>query len=197
MPLAERRRAVAVQAQHFRQRSRGIRYLAGRPRKARRHLGDKAHVDSVMVASGFERCPSRRAQRGRVKVVIAQSVLRQSIERRRRNRPTECAGGAKAQVVDQYDHDIRRTSGCLNLEGRWHLYVAHIEFLIYPPLRLRNWQHRAIDGSGRCGFLLCSGHDCRHCQEQHRYKRNGPITPFGQLFSHRAPCIADSKVWIS
>ena len=75
VPLAERRGAVAVQAQHFRHRGRRVGDLAGGAREAGRHLGDESHVHGVMVAAGLERGARRRAQCRGMEVVVAQSVL--------------------------------------------------------------------------------------------------------------------------
>ena len=119
VPLAERRGAVAVEAQHFRQRGRRIGNLAGGAREAGRHLGDEAHVDGVVVAAGLERGARRRAQGRGVEVVVAQSALAPS-----RSSvgvaigPPKAFGRAEAQVVDQDDDHVRRARGRLDLEAR-------------------------------------------------------------------------------
>ena len=85
VPFAERSRAVAVQAQHLRQRSRCVGHLPGGSGKGGCHLGDEAHVHRVMVAPGLERGARGRAQCGGVKVAVAQSAGRQAVQSRRRN----------------------------------------------------------------------------------------------------------------
>ena len=62
-------------------------------------LGDHAKTGRVMVASGDQRGPRRRAQRGRVNVVIAQTVIRDAIHRKRRDDATEGARYAKSGII--------------------------------------------------------------------------------------------------
>ena len=46
-------------------------------------------------------CAGGRAQRSRVELGVAKTVLRESVEGRRRYRPTESAAGAEADIVRQ------------------------------------------------------------------------------------------------
>jgi hypothetical protein len=80
-----------------------------------------------------------------VKVVEAQPVLGQHIEGRRANGTAERARTTEADVVDQHDHDIRRSLGRLDLEARRRLRIACVEFFISLWLGLRDRQHCAIE----------------------------------------------------
>ncbi len=78
VPLAERRRAVAVVPQDPRQR-RAVpgqgRRVAGEPAG---ELADRAEADRVAVPPGQQRRPRRRAQRGDVEPVVPQPAARRS-----------------------------------------------------------------------------------------------------------------------
>ena len=85
MPLAERRRAVAVLLQHPRKRRRVLREERRVAREARRELTDRAEADRVVVAARQQRRARRRAQRRDVERVVAQAIVRQARHRRRRH----------------------------------------------------------------------------------------------------------------
>ena len=62
--------------------------------EARRRLGNHAEADRMVVAPGDQRRPRRRAQRGRVEIGVAQPVIGDAVERRRRDHAAE---GARAR----------------------------------------------------------------------------------------------------
>ena len=76
VPLAERRGAVPVVAQDPRERDAVVREEARVAREAGRELAHRADADRVAVATGQERGPRRRAERGDVEAVVAQALLR-------------------------------------------------------------------------------------------------------------------------
>ena len=101
--FAELRRRVAIELEGQRERRLGVgqhRAVAGR---CRGDFGDAAHADRVMVASGEQRLPRRRAQRGRVEARVPQSALGELLEVRGLAWTAEHAGRAVADVVDE-DH---------------------------------------------------------------------------------------------
>ena len=155
VPLAEGPRTVAVQAQHFRQRSRRVGDLTRVTRERGGHLGDEAHVDRVMVAAGFQGGPGGRTQGGGMEIVVAQSVLRQAVEGRGTDRTAEGTRDAEPQVVDQDDHHVGSAGRGLDFKVSRRLYLARVELLVQRPLRLLDRQHRAIHFNGpacrRCG----------------------------------------------
>ena len=107
--LAELRGRVAVELERLGERCRGVRadrVVAGR---GRGDLGDPAHPDGVVVATGQQRLARRRAERRRVEAVVLQAVRGESLGGRRRARSAEGARGAEAGVVEQDDQHVRRT----------------------------------------------------------------------------------------
>jgi hypothetical protein len=109
MALAELRGRVAVELQDFRKRRGGVgahRVLAGR---ARCKLGDRAHADRMVVAPAQHRLACGRAKRGGMEAVVLEPGRRKLLEVRGLARAAECRRRAKADIVDQDDHHIRRT----------------------------------------------------------------------------------------
>ncbi len=105
--LAELRCRIAVHDQRLRERSAGVRpqrVVAGR---RRRELGDDAHSDRVMVATGEERGSGRRAERRRVEAVVLETLSGETLGRRCAARTTECARSCEADVVQQDDKNVR------------------------------------------------------------------------------------------
>ena len=97
----------------------------------------KAYPD---IAIDFQRIPS--------------GPLLTKIDQDRASNP-EGAAVAKAEVVDQHDHDVGRALGSGHLESRRGLGVAGIERGDRRRLRLVNRQHRAIQcvgGAGNAGY---------------------------------------------
>ena len=74
-------------------------------------LRDHAEAGRVMVAPGNQRGARRRAERGGVNVIVAQTGLRDPIHRRCRDDAAEGAGHAEARVVGDDEQDVGRTLG--------------------------------------------------------------------------------------
>ncbi len=89
--FSERRRAVAVEPQHLRQRCHAVGALPGLPGKSGGGLGDRAHVVHVVVAAGEQRGSRRRAKRRGVELVVAQALVGEFFHRRHVNRSAEGA----------------------------------------------------------------------------------------------------------
>ena len=150
--LAEHRRAVTVEPQHFGQRGRIGRQDTGLAGEAGGHLGDRAHVDAVAVAAGEQRHSCRRAARVHVEVGVGQPVGGEPLERRHRHRPAERGRRAIAEVVDQ-DHDhVRRTCRGGHVEARWRRCFADVELGDRRHRRRRDRQHAPVERP-RVGFL--------------------------------------------
>src|SRR5262249_42677099 len=69
-------------------------------------------------------CSSRRTQGGGVELVVPQTAVRQTIERRRWNRSSQGAGCAKARVVSHDEQDIRSAIGRSHSLGEVRLRFA-------------------------------------------------------------------------
>src|SRR5689334_1761245 len=125
---------------------------------AGRLLGDNAEPDGVMVATGDQRSPSRRAQRSGMELRVAQAHVGDMVKPRRWDDATERAGDAIARIVA---HD-QQNVGCTfwrNYFGRpiW-LRLRGIEADFAAELRWRWRQIISVDR--RC----CAGrarHACR------------------------------------
>ena len=109
--LAEPRGGVAVLPQHLGDRADVLADDAGVAVVAGGGLGDHAVAGRVVIASGEQRGPRRRAERRRVEARVAQPVGRHAVERRRRHLPAERAELTVAGVVDQDVDDVRRALG--------------------------------------------------------------------------------------
>ena len=75
------------------------------------HLRHPVHADAVMVATGEQAGPDRRAERGGVEVRVAQSVGRQTVEGRRLD---VGAVATEVRVAHVVQHAI------ITMFGRWH-----------------------------------------------------------------------------
>ena len=71
-------------------------------RIAGRRFGDGREADGVMVAAGEQSAAGRRAERGRVEVVVPQTTRRELVEVRRLDRP---AVAAQVPITDVVQHD--------------------------------------------------------------------------------------------
>ena len=116
VPLADRRRAVAVAAEDLRDGGGAGGPVAVVARLGRRHLGRDAHPHRVVVAPGHQRLPGRRAQRRDVEAAVAQPLVRQPLGGRHLARAAVRRGRAEAHVVDEHDHDVRGARD--RLDGR-------------------------------------------------------------------------------
>ena len=111
MILGEPRGGVPVQSQNFAHRDGAARVDAVVAGKAGRLIDDNAGVNRMMVVAGEQRCPGRRAERGGVEPVAAQSHGGDAIERRGRDDAAEGRGSAEAFVVGHDEEDVRRPLG--------------------------------------------------------------------------------------
>src|SRR5579863_6523358 len=98
MHLAEGRGVVAIQFEDLSNR-RGLVWpdgvVSGR---AGRDFGDRAHPDRMMVVAGQQGLARRRAEGGRVKLRVAQAVLRERIEGWHIDAAAERARSAEADI---------------------------------------------------------------------------------------------------
>src|SRR5262245_43468105 len=76
-------------------------------------LADYAGGRRVVVAPSNKRSASRTAQGRRMEAVVAQALCREPVHRWRRYAAAERTELAEACVVNQDEHDVRRTLGCL------------------------------------------------------------------------------------
>ena len=157
MVLAEPRGGVAVVQQDAADGGLVLGDDAVVAREAGGLLGDHAEAGRVMVAPGDQRGARRRAERGGVDVVVAQTVLRDAIHRRRRDDAAEGARHAEARVVghDEQDvgrllgrHDARRPPG-FGLQG---VVLDHA-----AELRVGRRELLAVDGGGGAGRTRHAG----------------------------------------
>src|SRR5262245_48988031 len=124
-----------------------------------------------------------------MEVGVAQTVLRQAVECRGTNRTAKRAGSAKAKIVDQHNHNIRRSRWSVDLEVRRQLYLACIKLGIKWSLWFRDRQHRAVELVGHCWFRL---RPCRNCnRSQNQCSKQGPIrqTLSDRLDFHTYPLV--------
>ena len=105
--LAELGRRVAVELQRLGQRGRGVGPDRVVPGRRGGDLGDAAHANGVVVAAGEQRLAGRGAERGGVEPGELEAAVGQPLGRRHADRATVGAGGAKADVVQQHDQDVR------------------------------------------------------------------------------------------
>ena len=109
VPLADRRRAVAVAAEDLGDRGRARGPVAVVAGLGRRHLAGDAHADRVVVAPGHQRLPRGGAQRRDVEAAVAQPLVGQPLGRRHLARPAVRRRRAEAHVVDQHHHHVGRS----------------------------------------------------------------------------------------
>src|SRR6266480_7920376 len=106
----------------------------------------------MMVASRQERGTRRRAQSGRVKACVAQTILCQPVKVRRWNLTAESAPLSEAAVINQHEEHIRRSFGRLD---DW--YLVRLRVLVSlsdDPLK---------GGSGGGSTALPAGNDETDC----------------------------------
>ena len=111
VPLAESAGDVSVLAQDPRQGGAAPRSRAGVAGEGSRKLGDAAHADAVVVASGEHRGPGRGADGRHVEPVVGDSHLLHPGEVRGRDAAPERVGAAEAGVVDEDDEHVRCAFG--------------------------------------------------------------------------------------
>ena len=167
VPLAERRSAVAVQAQYLGQRSDILGYPAGVAGKRCAGLDDRAHIVDVMVAPTFQCCTRRRTDGCGVEVVVMQPLAGNLVEGGRGHRTAEGARTGKAQVIDQHDQHIWCTDRRLDVKRRGSLRIPHIELTVERPLGLEYRQHLAVQRV----YLFRCRYRYRGCQCQYETGR--------------------------
>src|SRR5262245_18673234 len=109
VPFAEGIRVVAVLQEDLREETIFERDVAVAARITGGAFGNAGHGIRVMVAAGNKTRARRRAQRGRVHVVVTQTVLREGIQVGCLAGSTEAADLAEAGVVEDNEQDIGRT----------------------------------------------------------------------------------------
>ena len=127
VPLAERRRAVAVEAQGLGEVLASGGALALVAGEAGGDLHHAADVDLVVVPPGQQRRTRRRAECRGVEMVEAQPFVGQLIEGRRLDAAAEAGDCAEADVIDQHDDDVRGAFRRRDLEPRGLLGVPGVE----------------------------------------------------------------------
>ena len=111
VPLAERERAVAVRTEHLRQQCGALGDAPPVVGEAVGGLRDARHPHRMVVATGQQARARRRAQRGRVEVVVAEATRGQRVHVRRLDVGPEAAQLCEADVVEHDEHHVRRALG--------------------------------------------------------------------------------------
>ncbi len=91
---------------------------------------DGAGVVGVVIVAGQQRRAGGAAQRGGVKAVVPEAVVRELLKRGHADGSAEGAAMAKADVVDQHDHYIGCALRGLHLEAGRRLRIAGVELVI-------------------------------------------------------------------
>ena len=156
--LAELRRRIAVELQDLGQRRFFLGPDAVVARRRRRHLGDRAHADGVMVSTGEKRLARRRAQSGRVEPIVLQPIGRKAFGGGRVARAAKGARGAEADIVEENDQDVRRAFRRAQRHDRGIFRVGILGVVSRQTdmLRVRNWQNVAGKFLVRIGHGVCS-----------------------------------------
>lgn len=144
MVFAEGGGAVAVQPQHLGKGCDAVGARAGLSGEGGGGFGDGAEVIGVVIASGEQRGTRGRAERGGVKVVVAQAIAGEAFGGRHVNGSAECAGLSESHVVDQDDQNVWSASWSLDLETRRSFDLAGIELGDVRIVGLGDRQHRAV-----------------------------------------------------
>ena len=106
VPLADRRRAVAVVPEDPGQGRAVPREVGGIAGEPTRELADRAEPHRVVVPPGQQCRPRRRAQRGDVEAVVAQATLGQPRVVGRLDRSAERARVAEPRIVDEHQQHV-------------------------------------------------------------------------------------------
>src|SRR5437660_11038812 len=91
----------------------------------------------MMVASGDQRGPRGRAERGGMELGVAQPCFGHSVQRRRRNDPAESAGNAVALVIGHDEQDVRRALGLDDV--RWPVRLGIVCSVLYHVAEVQRW----------------------------------------------------------
>ena len=109
MPLADAIGVVAVFGEDFRQQRGVVRDASVAAREPVGELLDGRHADGGGVASGQQRRPGRRAQRGGVELREPDTALGDAAHRRHLHQTTEAVPGRDAGVVPHEIENVGRT----------------------------------------------------------------------------------------
>src|SRR5262249_55147803 len=96
-----------------------------------------AGVNRVVVASGEERSPRRRAQRRGVEVVVAEPLCGEAVEGGRGCWSSERARGSETHIIQKDKKDVGSRRGRLDRLGKVRLRVIGLQ------------AHRALERRGR------------------------------------------------
>ena len=150
MIFAERRSAVAIQAENFGQRRDRARLDAGVAGKRRRDLGDAAHVVHVMVAPGQQGGACGRAQGSGVELIVEQPSDGQALEGGHVDRAAGCARLTESYVVEQDDQHIGSIGRGTDFEPSRRNDVPRVQDVDCRRPWLGDWQDGAVERR-RCG----------------------------------------------
>ena len=109
VPLAESEGRITVGGEHFGEGRRRRRDHTPAVREARVDVGQEPHADRVVVAAAQQARTSRRAQRCRMKVRVAETTGRQPIDVRGVDVAPVAAEVRESRVVEHDDHDVGST----------------------------------------------------------------------------------------
>ena len=166
--LAELRRRIAVELQDLRQRRLFLGPDAVVARRRRRHLGDRAHADGMMVPAGEKRLARRRAQSGRMEPVVLEPIGRKAfggracctVRRTRSRRRSRHRRGERSRRSARPPAGAAARSAGTSYWDPWR--------------RRSSARHASGQGSARCGEEAC------HLNQPQR------SLPFGSASASRA-----------
>src|SRR5262249_16797077 len=117
VPLAEHGSGVAVASQDLGRQGAAPwddTGIAGVPGAV---FDNDAGADGMVVAAGKECRSSRRAERGRVELVVLEPVVSKLVHVRSGNRSAEGTAHAEAHVIQQDEKDVRAALGSFHRSG--------------------------------------------------------------------------------
>ena len=191
--LAEPRRGIAVVEQDAADGGLVLADDAVVAREAGGLLRDHAEAGRVMVAAGDQRSARRRAQRRGEHAVVAQTLFRDAVHRRRRDHAAEGAGYAEAGVVGDDQQHVRRALRRHDARRPPRLRLQRVILDHAAELRVRRRQLLGADGGGgagrsqRAGDLLRGGR-CRRQRHQPQCGSNYPRFHLEPPAENRSSC---------
>ena len=118
VPLADHVGRIALSAQRFRDRRDVLRQLHRIARETRIGVGHPADAGGMRISPREECRPRRRAHRHHMEIGVAQPLLRQAIDIRRRYLGAEASEIRIADVVAEDDDDMGAPAGASGREGQ-------------------------------------------------------------------------------
>ena len=106
----------------------------------------------LVISAGKKRRPRRRTQRRGMEIVVAQPVLGDAIEGRRRNGAAERARRAEARIVRHDEQDVRGALGCGDRLGEVRLGFAGLS----PDDAVERRLRKRKDGRPPGGRRVCA-----------------------------------------